>query len=390
MSPQVAKGAHESTDVCRIPLGRQTMKRVRKQALSLLAGIVFSAASMAALAEPETDARREARIHFNRAMELIDDGQVASAVVELERSYQLQPHHAVLYNLGQAYVELARPVEAVDTLQRYLREGGKAIKQDRRIEVEREIARQQSRIATVEILGASAGTTIRLDGLEIGKAPLKGPIRVGVGTHVLSALADGHDPVEMSIQVAGEDRKVVQLPQGRPTAEPTGASNAAAQPSEPRADSTVRPIQPQEQTEVSPQPVSIEPSPAPPSATEQPVPPANGGGHAMRVAGVLAGIAGGLGLVSGGILLEVSSSRSSDAAWYRQRAIDVEANRLQGEADSFNHWAIGSFVAGGALLAAGAVLYLVAPNDSSPSGAQAGLTPVVGRGCLGMAAAGTW
>jgi tetratricopeptide (TPR) repeat protein len=140
---------------------------------------------LGALATPQparASEKEEARKHYDRAIELVDDGQLEGAIVEFQRSYDLTHHFAVLYNIGQVFVSLAKPVEAVDAYQRYLADGGKKILAARRAEVEKEIARQRARIATLEIRGLPEGAMVRLDGKEIGKAPIAAPVRVGVGT----------------------------------------------------------------------------------------------------------------------------------------------------------------------------------------------------------------
>jgi len=61
------------------------------------------------------------------------------------------------------------------------------------------------------IRGLPEGAVVRLDGKEIAKAPITAPVRVGVGTHTIAASADGYDPAEKEVTVAGEDRRVVEL-----------------------------------------------------------------------------------------------------------------------------------------------------------------------------------
>jgi hypothetical protein len=177
----------------------------------LLATLALPAAPVATRADSTPNARAEAKKHFDRATELNQDGQVAEAVIELKRAYELSPHHTVLYNLGQAYITLAKPVEAVAALQRYLDEGGKAIKPSRRAEVEQEIVRQKTRIATLEIRGLPDSSRVRVNGVDVGKAPLGEPILVGIGDHVVSATAEGYDPAEVRVTVAGEDRRTIEL-----------------------------------------------------------------------------------------------------------------------------------------------------------------------------------
>jgi alpha-tubulin suppressor-like RCC1 family protein len=187
------------------------MVHVLKKIILVLAMLAIPAGPVFARADSAAKARAEAKKHFDRAMELNDDGQVAEAVIEFKRAYEIAPHHTVLYNLGQAYITLAKPVEAVAALQRYLDEGGKAIKPSRRAEVEQEIVRQKTRIATLEIRGLPDSSRVRVNGVDVGKAPLGEPILVGIGDHVVSATAEGYDPAEVRVTVAGEDRRTIEL-----------------------------------------------------------------------------------------------------------------------------------------------------------------------------------
>jgi tetratricopeptide (TPR) repeat protein len=187
------------------------MAHLLKKIILVLAVLAIPAGPVFARADSAAKARAEAKKHFDRAMELNNDGQVAEAVIEFKRAYEIAPQHTVLYNLGQAYITLAKPVEAVAALQRYLDEGGKDIKPARRAEVEQEIARQTTRIATLEIRGLPDGAQVRVNGADVGKAPLGKWISVGIGDHVVSATAEGYDPAEVKVTVAGEDRKTVEL-----------------------------------------------------------------------------------------------------------------------------------------------------------------------------------
>jgi outer membrane receptor protein involved in Fe transport len=66
------------------------------------------------------DVRTEARRHFRAGMALIAEGQVDAGVAELQEAFEILPHPNVLYNIGRAYAESGRYVEAVDYFERYL------------------------------------------------------------------------------------------------------------------------------------------------------------------------------------------------------------------------------------------------------------------------------
>ena len=336
----------------------------------LLATWAIPAGPIAARADSAASARAEAKKHFDRATELNDDGQVAEAVIELKRCYELSPHHTVLYDLGQAYITLAKPVEAVGALQRYLDQGGKAIKPARRAEVEQEIARQKPRIATLEIRGLPQGATVRLDGNEIGRAPISAPVRVGVGKHTIAAWADGYDSAEKEVVVAGEDHKAVGLVLAKRVVEspslPPGAQSA--------------PVQPVTVTVVAP----AQSPPWPRAAVEPSTKPMSN----VRLLGILTGVAGVAGIAAGGGCWWVAMTRNDESKdnWNTN---PEKAKSLRGEAQDYISAGNTLFYAGGALVVLGVVLYFVGAPDTTPN-AHAYLMPAVGPGFAGLNAGGTW
>jgi hypothetical protein len=320
------------------------------------------------------DARSEARKHFERAMELIDEGQMAQAVVELQRCYSIQPHHTVLYNLGQAYVTMGKPVEAVTSLERYLAEGGSAISADRRREVEQEIIRQKGRIAVLEIRGVPSGGMIRVDGKEVGAAPLPEPIRLGMGNHVVAAAAEGFRSAEQTVVLVGEDLKAVDLNLVRlppPKVEPA--------PPAPPTYSPVPPPQP------SPAPPPVVQAPAPLAVVAEPSQPGSG----LRTAGVVVGLAGVLGLAGGAVCAYQSKSWRDKALSQWKAYRDQDARAAQTTARGYATWANVGFIAGGGLVATGVILYLAAPSEN-PDEKRAQVVPAAGPGFVGLVTKGSW
>jgi hypothetical protein len=343
--------------------------------------------TLGALAAPQAaraDAKEEARKHYDRAIELVDDGQLEGAIVEFQRSYDLTHHFAVLYNIGQVFVSLANPVEAVDAYQRYLADGGKRIPAARRAEVQQEVARQKARIATLEIRGLPDGATVRVDGKEIGKAPIAAPVRVGVGTHNIAASAEGHDPAETQVTVAGEDRRVVDLVLVKhvvePPPPPVMAPVALAVPESPV---------------VSVSPPVVLPAAREPTVISAPVelPTRQQSVSKLRVAGIVSAAVGVAGLAAGTACWLVAKSRHNDAVTDWKQHLDDRAQSLQSEAHDLAIGANISFIAGGTLAALGVVLYIVgAPDGQAPTrpDPHVHLMPALAPGFAGLNAGGTW
>ncbi len=125
-----------------------------------------------ALATP----KEEAAQHFAHAMELVREGRIQEGLDEFVRAYELLPHYAVLYNIGRAHADLGQPVQAVETLRRYLELGGQEIRSDRRENVEQDVERLESSIATIDVRVAVAGARVELDG-EFSRASRRSALR---------------------------------------------------------------------------------------------------------------------------------------------------------------------------------------------------------------------
>ena len=375
------------------------MKSTVKQTAFLLIIMGAVAAPQAARAGE----REEARKHYDRAIELVDDGQLDAAIVEFQRSYDLTHHFAVLYNIGQVFVSLARPVEAVDAYQRYLAEGGREIPPARLTEVAQEIARQRSRIATLEIRGLPGGAIIRVDAREIGRAPLPAPLFLGVGKHTIAASAEGFDSAGTEVTLAGEDRKVVELALARHVESPLApgpiapgppmgpvAPGAPMGPMGPAAfGAPMGPMGPAAPGTSMGPPMAAAPTSAPVlSATVQPESKPLG---TMRIAGIVTGAVGLAGVVVGAVCWGLASSRHSDAmsTWNQDYN---KAQSLQGDAKNFGTAGNVSVIAGGVLTALGVVLYFVGAPDGQVAtpNAHVNLMPALGPGFAGLNAGGTW
>jgi hypothetical protein len=344
---------------------------------STLKQTAFLAVLLGALAAPQAaraSEKEEARKHYDRAIELVDDGQLEGAIVEFQRSYDLTHHFAVLYNIGQVFVSLAKPVEAVDAYERYLADGGKKIPAARHTEVEHEIARQKARIATLEIRGLPEGAVVRLDGKEIGKAPIAAPARVGVGTHTIAAAAEGYDPAGTEVTVAGEDQRVVELVLAKHVVETPEAPVAPVVPVAPVAWPVIPP-----------------PASAPIVVSAPAEPPIKQSISKLRIAGIVSGAAGVAGIVAGAVCWGLAKSRHDDAMSNVNQDYD-KAQSQQSQAKNLMTAGNVSFIAGGVLAALGVVLYFVGAPDGQTAtpDTHVHLMPVAGTAFAGLNAGGTW
>jgi tetratricopeptide (TPR) repeat protein len=173
----------------------------------LCLALVHPSAPDALASEQTTDdaGRDEARQHYGRGLEFASQGEYAQALREFQEAYRSQPHFAVLYNIGQAYIALQQPVEAIAALEQYLAQGKGQIAEQRTREAAAQIAAEKAQTAEIRLAASPEGASVSLDGKSVGSAPLDGPIRVAPGRHSIAVRAsDGTEVARDMAPQAGE------------------------------------------------------------------------------------------------------------------------------------------------------------------------------------------
>ena len=156
-------------------------------------------------------ARDEARTRFDRGVELFGEERYDAALAEFQRANELAPSPTVAYNLGRVHGAMGHAVESVAAYEKYLHDGGAQISASRRAEVERELARQRSRIAFIDVHANISGATIALDGVDVATTPLHEPLHVSAGSHTVGVRAPGYDSTTRAVQLAGGVTETVDV-----------------------------------------------------------------------------------------------------------------------------------------------------------------------------------
>lgn len=153
----------------------------------------------------------EARLHFDRGIQLYVEHAYEGALVEFERAHQLAPSYRILYNIGQIHQQLHHYAQAVSAFEQYLAQGGTNLPDARRTEVEQAIATLRPRVATLEVRINVPGAEIAVDDEVVGTAPLMHPLSVNPGRRRISATRPGYVPASSVVNVASSDALVVRL-----------------------------------------------------------------------------------------------------------------------------------------------------------------------------------
>jgi hypothetical protein len=167
------------------------------------------------------NASRDAAKHFQRGVDLYNDGDFRGALVEFKKAYATWPRANVLYDIGQTEYQLLDYASALKTMERYLSETG--ANAPHRSDVENSVEILRGRVGHVD-LTTEAGCEVTVDDQTVATTPLDTPMLVSVGSRKLAVNCPGGRSVNKRIEVAAGDTLRVEL---HPPAPPIAAVRAA-------------------------------------------------------------------------------------------------------------------------------------------------------------------
>jgi hypothetical protein len=333
----------------------------------LLCTVLFAAPS--AHGQPASAAAKAAaQTLFDDARKLTAENNYAAACPKLAESHTLDPTVGTKFYLADClerigklasawtfYIEAADAAAAAGQKQRasFARDRAEAVKQ---------------RLPTITItvpdsVRALPGLSLRRNGVPLGQAQWGTAVPVDPGEHVISATAEGVAPWESRVQIKEEQEHItVDVP-----------SLTARQGAEP----------------IAPKPTETQPDQAP-------APPVQGRGKTQRIAAIAVGATGiagiGLGAVFGGLAVSKQTASNSDGHCDASNFCDETGLSLRRQAITSATISTVGFVAGGALVAGGVVLFLTAPSGppSNVSTGGSSIGPAIAVGPAGLSITGTW
>ncbi len=330
------------------------------RSLSLPSLVVLAASMVARVANADDPAI--AQQAFEEGRVLMAAGRVAEACPKFAAAAQLSQTAGVRLNLAECYAKLGKTAsawaKAKDALSIAERAGDSVAASLARAQM----SALQPKLSYLTIVvareGAPQGLELALDGEPV-PAPLWGTaLPVDTGEHDIAARAPGRQPASTKATVAAQgDRVTVSLPA------------LLAAPETP-------------------------PVPAPGAGLAAPPPGADvSGGSSRTTVRVVALVSGGLGLVGLGLGAAFGLDANAKKSDYQQREA---GGRCDAECVSLSKDAVGeatastiAFVAGGALVAAGAVLWLTAPSGGVEARGVA-IVPMAGPRGMGAGVSGSF
>jgi tetratricopeptide (TPR) repeat protein len=171
----------------------------------------------------------DARAHFKLGVDFFKERNYRGALIEFRTAYELRPNYKLLYNLGQACVELNEYANAITYFTRYLRESGDDLPASRRTETEQLIESLQQRMAKVSILSNQYDPEIFVDDTSVGRLPGASVLALSAGRHRITAKKPGLVNVEAIVDLAAGEKRPLRLDFAHPQLSPLTATNERKQ-----------------------------------------------------------------------------------------------------------------------------------------------------------------
>jgi hypothetical protein len=159
-------------------------------------------------ASASDSATKEAGKHFQRGVDLYNDGDFRGALVEFKKAYETWPRANVLYDIGQTQFQLLDYAGALTTMNRYLAETGAGA--PHRAEVETTVETLRGRVGRIAVTTES-GCDVLVDDEPAGTSPLMQSLLVSIGPRRVTVKCQERPAVSRQIEVTAGDRLEVEI-----------------------------------------------------------------------------------------------------------------------------------------------------------------------------------
>jgi hypothetical protein len=201
----------------------------------------------------------EAERRFHRGIDLYKDGDLAAALVEFKRAYELMPSFKILYNLGQVSYQRRDYAMALRYFRQYLDDGGDGVPAERRREVAAAIVDLEPHVGRLDLQTADDGAELFVDDVLIGTSPLRSLVAVNAGRRKVDIVARNGEHRTRLVEVPGGEIATVMIPRLGPRtadAAPARAADAPARTADAPAPAAAPPPR-------KPEPVAVFAAPVP-------------------------------------------------------------------------------------------------------------------------------
>lgn len=200
-------------------------KRVSPSSLCVASGVALAVHVAAltwsdvALAAPLGETLSgTAKADYEAGRILYADGDYSGAALKWEVAYKASNDARLLWNVAAARKAERKYAEVERLVKRYLAESKELTDADR-AEAQQLLGTIQSFVADLTVQVSEAGAQVSVDGVLVGQTPMKEPLRVDIGEHLIAVTKPGFERAEVRQQVTGNTtvplRLVPEVHEGR-------------------------------------------------------------------------------------------------------------------------------------------------------------------------------
>jgi hypothetical protein len=158
---------------------------------------------------PEDPSRVRAKVLLREGAEEMEARQYDKAVESFSEAYRLVPSPKVLFNLGIAYLSVARYADALEALEGFLREATDAPAASQET-ARRHVEELRPKVATLDLTSDRPRAELFLDGRSRGETTFDHALTIDAGPHELRARA-GDATTEQRFTAQAGQRVAVAL-----------------------------------------------------------------------------------------------------------------------------------------------------------------------------------
>jgi hypothetical protein len=174
-----------------------------------LAAVLIVSIAPVARAQSDDAKKQQAQALQVEGVRLLQKGDNRAALAKFNEAFALVQSPKIMFNMGKAYRALGNDVEALRAFDIFLDEAPYAPKASR-ADAEREVQALRPKLSYIEVETEDAGSTVRIDGREMGKAPLVHAVVVAPGSHEVKVEKTGMVAETRSVApIAGQKLRVV-------------------------------------------------------------------------------------------------------------------------------------------------------------------------------------
>ncbi len=152
------------------------------------------------------DDKSEAMTAFEEGKTFFRAGNYAEAADSFRKANRLKPNWKLLYNIGQSEAAAKRYGLALEAFEEYLVRGGDEAPEERQQWVQKEVSRLRGMIGSLMVI-APDGAVVMVDGVERGRIPLSGSIKIAAAVdHEVQINSGKQNMVTRTVKVSGGEQ----------------------------------------------------------------------------------------------------------------------------------------------------------------------------------------